>query len=80
MMKRHELTDEQWELLSPLIPRKAAPGGATREGSSGDAERDLLDSGHRCTMARSARSFRSLANRASVFLGMVTDRCVRHDR
>ena len=27
MMKRHEFTDEQWELLSPLIPRKAARTG-----------------------------------------------------
>ena len=26
-MKRHELTDEQWALLSPLIPRKAARTG-----------------------------------------------------
>jgi len=26
-MKRHELTDEQWELLSPLIPPRAARTG-----------------------------------------------------
>ena len=26
-MKRHELTDEQWELLSPLIPRNTARTG-----------------------------------------------------
>ena len=26
-MKRHELTDEQWQLVSPLIPRKAAGTG-----------------------------------------------------
>jgi transposase len=26
-MKRHELTDEQWELVSPRIPRKAASTG-----------------------------------------------------
>jgi len=26
-MKRHQLTDEQWELISPLIPRSAAKTG-----------------------------------------------------
>jgi transposase len=26
-MKRHELTDEQWELVEPMIPKKAAPTG-----------------------------------------------------
>jgi transposase len=26
-MKRHELTDEQWELVAPLIPKKAARTG-----------------------------------------------------
>jgi transposase len=26
-MKRHELTDEQWELVSPLVPRSAAETG-----------------------------------------------------
>ena len=26
-MKRHELTDEQWELVAPLIPQKAARTG-----------------------------------------------------
>jgi transposase len=26
-MKRHELTDEQWELVSPLIPRRTARTG-----------------------------------------------------
>lgn len=26
-MKRHELTDEQWELVSPLVPRKVAQTG-----------------------------------------------------
>jgi transposase len=26
-MKRHELTDERWELIAPLIPRRAATTG-----------------------------------------------------
>ncbi len=26
-MKRHELTDEQWELISPLVPKKQARTG-----------------------------------------------------
>ena len=26
-MKRHELTDEQWELVEPMIPKKAAKTG-----------------------------------------------------
>jgi transposase len=27
MLKRHELTDEQWELVSPLVPRSTAETG-----------------------------------------------------
>lgn len=30
-MKRHELTDEQWALVDPLIPRKAARTGRPRK-------------------------------------------------
>ena len=26
-MRRHELTDEQWDLVEPLIPKKVAPTG-----------------------------------------------------
>ena len=48
-----DLTDDEWELLAPLIPA-AKPGGRPRQTDLRGAERHSLSAAHRLPLAVSA--------------------------
>ena len=43
-VRRHELTDEQWERIAGLLPAETRPKGQTRNVKSANGERDHVDS------------------------------------
>ena len=75
-MKRHELTDEQWEHLSPLIRGRAA-----RTGRPARDPRQMLNGIFWIlgTGAGLAGAVRTLADRASVLLAVAAQRAVHGD-
>ena len=76
-MKRHELTDEQWELVEPLIPRSTA-----RTGRPAKDRRRLLNGifwilCHRRSLARPARALWPVADRVRLLPQLAQERRLR---
>jgi hypothetical protein len=65
-MGRHQVTDEQWAFLEPMLPKLTAKTGRPPGRSASDARRLALGSSHRTPLAGPAPAVWTLANRLSL--------------
>jgi len=61
-MKRHELTDEQWELIEPVFAETHRHHGSKATPPAANAQWHLVGAPHRSTLAGLARAIRTLAD------------------
>jgi transposase len=60
VVRRHELTDQAWAEIGPLLPANGRPGRAVGRAPPG-AQRDPVEAGHRGALAGPARTVRPVA-------------------
>ena len=70
-MKRHEISEKQWNRLKEKFPPEKKPqGGQAWKKQPGNAQRDSVLAEHRNTMAGSAGAVRAMAERIQQVSGM----------